>query len=608
MKLLAIGMHDLLGDDWPISPTTRVLDYLDDALGQHDFDLGDLAQELENLFDITFTDDDWRFLSGEQLCDSDDEWRTRYAPCATFGQIASLIAQRVDVSAPKPATVLGATSAAAGGFQALKSIVRKLAPMSPRFGPSTPILDIISFESLPKFWGAARRRNPTHVPALGAKHLLLRNALATFVLALASSFALGWWYGGPAILGSGLFQLFAFLGSTALAPIPGALFRRACDALPTLARRYRRSEEFLPNEIVTFGDLAKHVGAEHAGWCIHCGYNMTGISPERCPECGCDPRPRIQAPDESVTESTRRIAALLTEPDAATQVIDGATRIIDLFPDPLGANAPRLAALFEQIEHAFGVTITKVDQSFLTGRPICASDSDWAESYAPLFTIDRLATFVAYKSTTMRVAPTTILGVSSRTAGAFRGIERVVRDVAPKVEPFGPSVRIVDRLGPSAITRMWRRVRWHCPERIPALRTDRRDDRGRVVVKPWLIVISGVSTAVIIVFFASQRPFSASGAPLSAIIVVIILMSALAWGLITLFLIWLDKLARRLIFRKDFGRSMLPFDIETFGDLAKLLSGERGGWCAKCGYDLTGVDSAQCPECGRMVLRDSSAS
>ncbi|MCA9257179.1 MAG: hypothetical protein KDA33_16150, partial [Phycisphaerales bacterium] len=416
MRLLALGMHDLFGADQRIAPTSRVFDYLDPA--NDDVDLSDLAVYLENRFDITFTDDDWRFLSGEQLCDSGLDFRTRYAPCVTFGQLADLIALRVDVSAPRPAIILGTISAAAGGFQALRSITRQLAPLSPRFGPSTPILDVITFETLPRFWSAARRRNPAHVPALGIDRRFVWLATALFVVLLALAFTLGWRLGGPATLGNGLFLLFAFLGSAILAQLPGALLRRACDALPALARRYRRAEAVLPKDIVTFGDLARYVGAEHAGWCIHCGYNMTGISPERCPECGCDPRPSVEPPDESVVETTRRIISLVTASGAVVESLDGASRICDLIPDPLGPNASRLAAFCEQIEREFDITITQDDRAYLTGRSICTSDADWMERYAPLFTIDRLATFAAHKSASIRVAPITILGVSSRTAGA----------------------------------------------------------------------------------------------------------------------------------------------------------------------------------------------
>jgi len=42
----------------------------------------------------------------------------------------------------------------------------------------------------------------------------------------------------------------------------------------------------------------------------------------------------------------------------------------------------------------------------------------------------------------------------------------------------------------------------------------------------------------------------------------------------------------------------LPNGISTFRDLAELISGDRGGWCEKCGYDLTGLTSDRCPECG----------
>jgi hypothetical protein len=44
--------------------------------------------------------------------------------------------------------------------------------------------------------------------------------------------------------------------------------------------------------------------------------------------------------------------------------------------------------------------------------------------------------------------------------------------------------------------------------------------------------------------------------------------------------------------------AILPYDIRSFRDLAELIAGDRGGWCEKCGYDLTGLQNPRCPECG----------
>lgn len=54
---------------------------------------------------------------------------------------------------------------------------------------------------------------------------------------------------------------------------------------------------------------------------------------------------------------------------------------------------------------------------------------------------------------------------------------------------------------------------------------------------------------------------------------------------------------------RKLGHSMylLPKQMETFRDLAELISGDRGGWCTKCDYDLTGLASDICPECGTPI-------
>ncbi len=41
----------------------------------------------------------------------------------------------------------------------------------------------------------------------------------------------------------------------------------------------------------------------------------------------------------------------------------------------------------------------------------------------------------------------------------------------------------------------------------------------------------------------------------------------------------------------------------VIGRLTRGLSWPGGGTCPKCGYDITGIDSARCPECGTKLRR-----
>jgi hypothetical protein len=49
-----------------------------------------------------------------------------------------------------------------------------------------------------------------------------------------------------------------------------------------------RVDHGLPPGVKTFGDLARLIAGDQAGFCEKCGYNLTGNVSGRCSECGTE--------------------------------------------------------------------------------------------------------------------------------------------------------------------------------------------------------------------------------------------------------------------------------------------------------------------------------
>ena len=245
------------------------------------------------------------------------------------------------------------------------------------------------------------------------------------------------------------------------------------------------------------------------------------------------------------------------------------------------------------LEYDLGISLHQKDWDFLSGQALTKSLEEWEEKYAPLFTFGRLADLIAARLPAGEVPAITILGAASKAAGAFRRIQRIAATVNPAVESFGPSTRIVERFRGRTLRRFWIEVRKLSINRIPPF----NDARYKIAEtmngsKGVLGVLSaGLCLSLMIVALLGVRARMGW------------LTYGLAVAFFTLpssFFIGFIALAIVNVLRFETPAS-LPNDIETFRDLAELISGDRGGWCEKCGYDLTGLTSERCPECGAMV-------
>ncbi len=251
-----------------------------------------------------------------------------------------------------------------------------------------------------------------------------------------------------------------------------------------------------------------------------------------------------------------------------------------------------------KLDAKLGVKITKEDWAYLSGGTPKMSKEEWEAKYAEFFTFGRLADVVASRARLGIVRPVTILGSTSLSAGAFQSIERIAFSINPEIERFAPSTPILDRLSGSSLVIFWARVLTISGSHVPPLHKTRliRFLESAYLFAVWTLVIGlvgGTGGAILCAAFGVHNPIGTTGLFTGWIGV----LGAIGTGIFAVALHGFHRLIRALEPREV----ILPHDIRTFRDLAELISGDRGGWCTKCDYDLTGLTSDICPECGTPI-------
>lgn len=255
--------------------------------------------------------------------------------------------------------------------------------------------------------------------------------------------------------------------------------------------------------------------------------------------------------------------------------------------------------LGDRIEHAFGVPISHGDWGYLSGYRDRLTFDEWTEAYAPLFTFGRLIDVIRIRAKTGVIRPITIGGATSKSAGAFRWMEAVARQGRPRIAAFGPSTRIGDRLRGRHLARFWAKCRVQSGGRLPPL---------NVKTLPWLSERLSIGQLVFLVYLITTMGSLAviGGWQFSRATLFRNLIWSCFWGLLLLLpglpiaatIIGLvQTIARHVTPAERF----MPVGIATFGDVARVIAGERGPWCDGCGYELTGNASGACPECGKAI-------
>lgn len=185
---------------------------------------------------------------------------------------------------------------------------------------------------------------------------------------------------------------------------------------------------------------------------------------------------------------------------------------------------------------------------------------------------------------------------------AMRLLYDEARKVDLRIREFGLDTPIQDRFRGDALEAFWKRARSLSGKRIPPLTTN-GFFRVMEYFHGWwsklllLGIIVGILGGVIQHFTLIDNPVGAF-ALLAGLIAVCFIIVWLFVGL-------LGAIVYRIVDMAMISVHGLPHDVSTFGDLAKLICGERGGWCKHCGYDLTGLVDTRCPECGKDFNRSS---
>lgn len=301
LRVLQEILNKMSGSSAIISTETRIDKYFKEVCGADSLEYLELTMELENVLGIRLTNDDWAYVSGSNLCKSVEEWEIKYAPLTTFGRLADLLAHRAKLGIPRPITVLGATSLAAGAFKEIERIGRDVNGNVKPFAPSTPIVERFRGHQLAQFWARVRTLSANRIPALRERStsMIATKLMETWGAPIAVAvFGIGFYHALPLVgaPNSGDILSWLLLVMIAIPPlmgIPAGMILVLSFVIRLLGVTLGSDQSLLPREIRTFRDVALLISGDRGGWCGHCGYDLTGLTEDRCPECGMNMHDQI---------------------------------------------------------------------------------------------------------------------------------------------------------------------------------------------------------------------------------------------------------------------------------------------------------------------------
>ena len=171
----------------------------------------------------------------------------------------------------------------------------------------------------------------------------------------------------------------------------------------------------------------------------------------------------------------------------------------------------------------------------------------------------------------------------------FRQVEQIARWVDPRVESIESDTLIASRFRGSSLAKFWEACQSQSNGRLPDLVKSPGMAFYHRRLKSWRNTAVVVGTVLLI----TQIPVQDIPMLYTYAAIVFALYVTLTWyvacGLIVL--------ALNLTGSKPYQTGIFPKGLTTFGAVAEVLDGVRGGWCSKCENDLTGVESDKCPNC-----------
>jgi acyl carrier protein len=190
-----------------------------------------------------------------------------------------------------------------------------------------------------------------------------------------------------------------------------------------------------------------------------------------------------------------------------------------------------LVYLIDELEELFGFTY-----------PL----KEWEKILTPDLTFRGLADFIRERLNPISFEPVTLLGKPCLTAGIFRSLEQLAVQVNPWVTPFAPSTPIRQCLHGVRLRWFWNRLRWMIHDEIPPpprIELSFRDCLSSLLLK--------IGIGLLIALRRRDLTGLAVGVG-----VTFALFIPMAW--------LVEFINSRL--------NPLPEGIETFGDLARVLS------------------------------------
>lgn len=234
-------MHCELGDDELIEPSTKLIEYLRRTGVWDDVDMADLMYCIGKDFGLSFSNEELDELFNPSVGGvprTAEEWEREVASKLTFADLANFIRIRLKPISFEPVSVFSSPPCpAAGYFVGMSELVQQVRPNAERFGPSTPITQVLPSHSLSVFWRRLSRAAGRSLPELSFWLNHLANALL-----IASA----------ACLAFGVLVNWAFFAAAWLLCLKGILFGLWL---------HRRANP-LPRGIVTFGDLSRHLAGQ----------------------------------------------------------------------------------------------------------------------------------------------------------------------------------------------------------------------------------------------------------------------------------------------------------------------------------------------------------